>query len=187
MPPDIELVSRRLTLRILRQEDSDAFSRCVSQSESLHQWIDWCDEQFNLYQAQEFIRANRLNWIKGTSYGFGVFEQDSNSLVGMVAVTEIQVVSNSATLGYWIADHYQQQGFATEALSELIKISFETLGLTRLEIICDPDNFQSHKVALSCRGLSEGLSRNRFIYNGEAKDGMVFSIIPDDIVSNAFP
>ncbi|MDV7103037.1 GNAT family protein [Vibrio sp. TH_r3] len=179
MTPDTEILTKRLHLKILRQQDSYILSKRISHSISLHQWMDWCHCQFNEYDAQEFIRANRLNWSKGLSYGFGVFARENHLFVGMVAITEIHLISNSATLGYWIADDYQRNGFAKEALDALITFSFERLQLTRLEIVCHPDNIASHNVALSCGAYKEGLSRNRFIHHNMAKDGLVFSVIPD--------
>lgn len=178
MTPDLEIITQRLRLRILHQEDSALFSKTVSYSTSLHTWMDWCNSEFDVEEAQDFIRANRLNWVKGTSYGFGIFGRDNDELLGMVALTEIHLISNSGSLGYWITDKVQQHGYAKEALNALINFSFEKLRLTRLEIICDPRNVPSHRVALSCGGLNEGIGRNRFIYFGHAKDGLVFSIVP---------
>ena len=179
MTPDTEILTQRLHLKILRQQDSYILSKCISKSISLHQWMDWCHCQFDEYEAQEFIRANRLNWSKSLSYGFGIFTRQNHSFIGMVAITEIHLISNSATLGYWISDNYQRNGFAKEALNALIIFSFERLQLTRLEIVCDPRNIASHNVALSCGADSEGLSRNRFIHDNIARDGLVFSVIPD--------
>jgi len=179
MAPDLDIITKRLHLRILHQEDSSALSFRISQSTSLHKWMDWCNSTFSNDDAQEFIKANRLNWIKGTAYGFGIFNRNLDKLIGMVAITEIHAVSNSGCLGYLIADKYQRNGFATEALDALISFSFEKLRLTRLEIICAPENIPSHKIAKACGGLEEGIHRNRFIYNGRAKNGLVFSIIPE--------
>jgi RimJ/RimL family protein N-acetyltransferase len=86
-----------------------------------------------------------------------------------------------ASIGYWVADEYQNQGYGKEALDALIEFSFSQLKLTRLEIVCDPDNRVSHQLAVKCGAVQEGLFRNRFIFNGEPKTGLVFSIIPEDL------
>lgn len=175
----LEIFTKRLKLKIINQEHSHTFANRVADSLSLHRWMDWCEPSFNVEDAQEFIRANRLNWVKGTSYGFGVFCQKNQEFIGMVAITEVHLISNSASLGYWIADKHQQKGYAKEALNSIISFSFEKLQLTRIEIVCDPKNVLSHKVALSCGCINEGINRNRFIYNGKPKDGLVFCVTPD--------
>ncbi|UGA55915.1 GNAT family N-acetyltransferase [Vibrio sp. VB16] len=179
MVTNLEIFTKRLQLKIIRQEHSHAFANRISDSLSLHDWMDWCHPRFSEMDAQDFIRANRLNWVKGSSYGFGVFRKESQEFIGMAAITEIHLISNSASLGYWIADKHQQKGYAKEALNSLISFCFEKLQLTRIEIICDPDNVPSHNVALACGGINEGINRNRFIYNDRPRDGLVFCITPD--------
>lgn len=179
MVTSFEIYTKRLTLKIINQEHSHTFASRITDSVSLHRWMDWCHPNFTDADAQTFIKANRLNWVKGLSFGFGLFTQESQEFIGMVAITEIHCISHSASLGYWIADKHQNKGFAKEALNALISFSFEKLQLTRVEIVCDPENIPSHNVALSCGCINEGINRNRFIYNNKPKDGLVFCITPD--------
>ncbi len=178
MVPDFEIFTSRLHLRILKAEDTNTFATTVTYSASLHQWLDWCHPGFNFSDAKEFIMANRLNWAKSLAYGFGVFDRKSNQFLGMVAITEFSRISNMASVGYWIADKYQCNGYAKEAMLAIIEFSFAELKLTRLEIICDPENKPSHELAKKCGAVQEGIARNRFIFNGKPQDGLVFSIVP---------
>lgn len=179
MLPDFQIITQRLQLRLLQTEEASQFSQCIRQSPSLHQWIDWCNGNFSTKDAEQFILANRLNWVKSDSYGFGVFEKDQQKLIGMVAINEFYHVFNMASLGYWISDSYQGMGYGKEALEALIEFSFSQLKLTRLEIVCDIENVASQKLALACGALKENIARNRFIFNDKPKDGIVFSLIPE--------
>lgn len=179
MLPDYQIITQRLQLRLLQTEEAPLFSQCVQQSPSLHQWIDWCHGDFSINDAEQFILANRLNWVKADSYGFGVFEKNSQQLIGMVAINEFYHVFNMASLGYWIADSFQGKGYGKEALEALIEFCFSQLKLTRLEIVCDIENLASQKLALTCGALQETIARNRFIFNDKPKDGIVFSLIPE--------
>lgn len=179
MTPNFEIFTNRLHLRILTTNDSIEFSQQISASKSLYPWLDWCHAHFDNQEANEFIVANRLNWIKNTAYGFGVFDRQNDAFVGMVAINEIHLTSNMASIGYWVADNHQGLGYATEALKAIIEMSFAQLAFTRLEIICDPKNLLSHKVAQKCGAIEEGVARNRFLFSGKPKDGLVFSVIPD--------
>lgn len=179
MLPDFQIITQRLQLRLLRVEEAPQFSQCVRQSPSLHQWIDWCHPHFSTKDAEQFILATRLNWVKADSYGFAVFNKQHNELVGMVAINEFYHVFNMASLGYWIADEAQHQGYGKEAMEALIEFCFSELELTRLEIVCDIDNLPSQNLALACGALKENIARNRFVFNGQPKNGIVFSLIPE--------
>ncbi|WP_165310819.1 GNAT family N-acetyltransferase [Vibrio ziniensis] len=179
MLPDFQIVTQRLQLRLLKLDEAEAFSDCIRCSPSLHQWVDWCHEQFSKKDAEQFILANRLNWVKADAYGFGVFEKQQQQLVGMVAINEFYRIFNMASLGYWIADKSQHKGFGKEAVNALIEFCFSQLKLTRIEIVCDTENLPSQKLALACGALKENVARNRFLFNDQPKDGIVFSLIPD--------
>ncbi len=179
MLPDFQITTQRLQLRLLKLEEAEQFAENIRLSPSLHQWIDWCHDQFSTKDAEQFILSNRLNWVKSDAYGFGIYDRQQNQLVGMVAINEFYRVFNMASLGYWIADRHQKKGYGKEALDALIEFCFSQLKLTRLEIVCDVDNIDSQKLALSCGALKENIARNRFVFNDKPRDGVIFSLIPE--------
>jgi len=179
MSPDYQIITRDLVLRLITSEESESLQGCVINSPSLHRWIDWCNADFSLDDAERFILATRLNWVKSEAYGFGVFCRSSNKLLGMVAINELYHTFNMASIGYWIADEHQGQGFGVKAVNALIEFCFAQLKLTRVEVVCDPDNLPSQKLIESCGGLLEAKARNRFIFNGKPKTGLIYSVIPD--------
>ncbi|MCG6345246.1 GNAT family N-acetyltransferase [Vibrio fluvialis] len=179
MSPDFQIITQRLQLRLITLDEAAEFADCVRHSPSLHQWVDWCYAQFSTQEAERFILATRLNWVKADSYGFGVFDKKQQQLVGMVAINEFYHTFNMASLGYWVAETYQHQGMGKEALSALIEFCFSRLELTRLEIVCDPDNAASQRLAIACGAMQETIARNRFLFDGKPKDGIVYSLIPE--------
>lgn len=178
MSPDFQIITQRLQLRLITLDDANALVDCIRHSPSLHQWIDWCHSQFSDREADRFILATRLNWVKAEAFGFGVFDKKQRCLVGMVAINELYHTFNMASLGYWIADAYQHQGLGKEALDALIEFCFSRLQLTRLELVCDAENSASQRLALACGAQRECLARNRFLFNGCPKDGVVYSLVP---------
>lgn len=178
MSPDYQIITREFVLRLVDAEESEALQQLVVRSPSLHQWVEWCHADFSLNEADRFILATRLNWVKSDAYGFGIFRRSDDVLVGMVAINELYQTFNMASLGYWLADEFQHQGYARKALLALCEFCFDILKLTRLEIICDPDNLASQKLATACGAKFETLAVNRFIFNGKPKQGAVYSIVP---------
>ncbi|MBA5761731.1 GNAT family N-acetyltransferase [Vibrio sp. 404] len=178
MSPDYQIITREFVLRLVDAEESEALQQLVVRSPSLHQWVEWCHADFSLNEADRFILATRLNWVKSDAYGFGIFRRSDDVLVGMVAINELYQTFNMASLGYWLADEFQHQGYARKALLALCEFCFDILKLTRLEIVCDPDNLASQKLATACGAKFETLAANRFIFNGKPKQGAVYSIVP---------
>lgn len=178
MSPDFQIVTQRLQLRLITLDETEQLANCVRQSPSLHQWVDWCSADFSDLEAERFVLATRLNWVKADSYGFGIFDKRQQTLLGMVAINEFYHTFNMASLGYWVADHHQQQGVGREALNALIEYCFSHMKLTRLEIVCDPDNAPSQRLAIACGAQQESLARNRYLFNGQPRDGIVFALIP---------
>jgi RimJ/RimL family protein N-acetyltransferase len=180
MKPDFEIVTQRLELKLIPSSNAEQFARLVADSYSLHRWMDWTHRDFGYQEALDFIQSTRLNWVKALSYGFGVYLKGTEELAGMVAITEFQHTTNMASIGYWIGDRYQKKGYGKEALEALIEFSFSKLQLTRLEIVCDPDNIRGHILALKCGATEECLAKNRYIFNDKPRDGLVFSVVPQD-------
>ncbi|MCK6262805.1 GNAT family N-acetyltransferase [Vibrio sp. ZSDE26] len=178
MTPKFTLSTQRLSLRLIEHDEAEKLRELVVRSPSLHQWIDWCTPTFSLKDSERFLLATRLNWVKGDAFGFGLFRHNDGMLVGMVAINELYHTFNMASMGYWVSDQYQHQGYAKEAVQKVIEFCFDLLKVTRIELVCDPQNEASHALAASCGAEKESVARNRFIFDGQPKDGLIFSLIP---------
>jgi RimJ/RimL family protein N-acetyltransferase len=55
------------------------------------------------------------------------------------------------------------------------------LGLTRLDIVCKPDNTSSRRVAEKVGARFEAISRNRIVMHGVAYDAALYGLVPEDI------
>ncbi|MFA0325458.1 ribosomal-protein-serine acetyltransferase [Vibrio splendidus] len=178
MSPDFQINTQNLSLKIIEASGAQEFSQLVKSSPSLLPWLDWCHSEFSIIEAEKFILATRLNWVKAEAFGFGIFERKSDKLVGMVAINELYHTFNMASLGYWVGDEFQRKGIAKEAIIALFEFCFALLKLTRLEIVCDTENLPSQKLIEKCGAERETIAKNRFIFNGKPKDGVVYSVLP---------
>ncbi|MGR5133501.1 GNAT family N-acetyltransferase [Vibrio alfacsensis] len=181
MSPDFEIITPRLALRLIPSEDDHSLQNLLANSPSLHKWLDWSDKHITLKEAQDFLLATRLNWVKTDAFGFGIYDREHNNLLGMAAVNELYHTFNMASIGYWVADRYQRNGYAQEAVSALAEFCFDTLSLSRIEIVCDPDNTASQALIESVGAVKETVARNRFIFHGKPRDGVVYSLLPGDL------
>ncbi|WP_434144883.1 GNAT family N-acetyltransferase [Photobacterium leiognathi] len=183
MKLDFELSTPRLTLRPFKNADLSDFLTAVHESTAdLSPWLEWCDDHFNQHDAHEWINASRLSWQTDFSYEFAIFNRFDDEFLGTVSLSAIIPMTNSANLGYWIRSSYHQQGFATEANTAAVQFAFQMLGLTRLEIVTHIDNYASQKTAKACNAQFECEARNRIFYHNKPLDGLVFSLVPTDLM-----
>ena len=86
-------------------------------------------------------------------------------------------------LGYWCAPDARGHGVTTRALRLLCNHAFEELELERLELITDPDNRASQRVAEKVGFQREGVLRSHLLHpDGRRRDSLMFSLLPGELV-----
>lgn len=85
-------------------------------------------------------------------------------------------------IGYWIAAPVRGQGVCTHALRVLVRYGIEELELQRLELITDPDNLASQRVAEKVGFQREGVLRAHLRHpDGRIRDSVMFSLLPGEL------
>ena len=82
--------------------------------------------------------------------------------------------------GYWAVAEHRRQGYTGEALRLLAAWAFADLGLRRLELVVDPANTGSRRVAESAGFLAEGTLRQRSIHRGVPVDDVIYGLLARD-------
>lgn len=87
-----------------------------------------------------------------------------------------------ATMGYWIAASERGRGICTRALRLLSRYALDALELQRLELITDPDNVASQRVAQKVGFRREGVLRAHLRHpDGRIRDSVMFSLLPGEL------
>lgn len=181
MQANVRFKTERLLLRALRQFDTKYLYNAVQQSsDHIQPWLSWPLDEFDMEKSSSWITSSHESWVSGAYFELGVFDRKSGELAGCVYLSSLDVNANMANFGYWIFGKYQRRGYAFEAAKELISHAFFNMKLTRLELVIRPDNIPSQSLAKKLGATFECKARNRFVYNGEIKDGFVYSLIPSD-------
>jgi RimJ/RimL family protein N-acetyltransferase len=86
-------------------------------------------------------------------------------------------------IGYWVARHARGAGICTRALRLLSRWALIDLELARLDLITDPDNRASQRVAEKVGYRREGVLRSHLRHpDGRMRDSVIFSLLPGDLV-----
>ena len=85
-------------------------------------------------------------------------------------------------IGYWCAPEARARGITTRALRLVSRWGLEELGLGRVELITDPDNTASQRVAEKVGFRREGILRSHLLHpDGRRRDSVMFSLLPGEL------
>jgi ribosomal-protein-serine acetyltransferase len=171
-----------ILIRPLALEDVDAlFETATASLPTLSQWLPWAKPGYARSDSAAWIAHCQHGWNAAGEYHFGTFEADSGRLVGGVGLNHVSRVRRSANLGYWVADDARGGGVAVSAARSAVIWAFAQLGLQRIEILVQPENTASLRVAVKLGAVCEGIARNGIIVGGEPREAIVHSLIPADL------
>lgn len=131
--------------------------------------------------TQEFF-ARRLkrqtqDWHDRTAYSFVIFLND-NTLIGGINLNHVaHGAARNASLGYWLDEGHQGQGYMREALALVIGYAFGPLGLHRLHGACLPHNVKSIALLKGLGFAEEGFAKSYYRINGEWQDHVLFGLV----------
>ena len=132
----------------------------------------------NEAESLEVIRTLFL-----TSMVWKVTDKKTGALVGSLGLENdrFRPGIESKELGYWIAEEYWGQGWATEAATAAIQYGFEELDLDIIGICTGPNNLRSQRVIEKLGFAYEGTHRHCYkIYDGSVRDSLTFSMLREE-------
>jgi RimJ/RimL family protein N-acetyltransferase len=173
-----------ITLRRLLEPDEEAFFEAARDSRTeLGRWLPGYGEGFSREDARRQVRMMVESWERGERYTFAVAPEDGSQreIWGICALNHLNRVHRFANLMYWVRSTQAGRGVATVAVRRTAAFAFTRLGLYRVEIIVDPRNLASQRVATRCGARREALARNRIFYSEGPADAIVYSLVPEDL------
>jgi len=89
-------------------------------------------------------------------YDMGIVLQSTGEIIGGITLHIFEQVNDEAAFSYLLNRAAWGQGYATEALAEMLRFGFEQLGLRRIADSCDVENGASARVMEKCGLRFEG-------------------------------
>jgi RimJ/RimL family protein N-acetyltransferase len=87
-----------------------------------------------------------------------------------------------ATMGYWVTAQERGSGTCTRALRLLTRHALDDLRVQRVDLITDPDNVASQRVAEKVGFQREGVMRAHLRHpDGRIRDSVMFSLLPGEL------
>lgn len=128
---------------------------------------------------QRLSRQSRV-WREDRGYPFLIFDRVTGTLIGGININSVcRGAAQSATLGYWLDQDCQGQGYMSEAIRLVIVYGFNELQLHRLHAACLPDNRRSIHLLLRAGFKEEGYAERYLRINGQWRDHRLFGLVAD--------
>jgi RimJ/RimL family protein N-acetyltransferase len=167
----VELRDGDLVLRPFTLGDVPAITRACQDPE-IQRWIPVIPRPYTDEDARSFVTADDLG------HQFAVTEH--GEVVGSIGMRVNQF--GTGHIGYWCAKEARGRGLTPRALRLVCRFGLEELGLGRLELITDPDNHASQRVAEKIGFQREAVLRSHLLHpDGRRRDSVMFSLLPGEL------
>ncbi len=159
-------------------EDFAAWSALRQSSRDfLEKWEPtWQPDEFLKSAFRQRIRIYNARARDDVAYAFFLFEKKTEKLVGGLTLSHVRRgVSQSASLGYWIGEPFVRQGFMSDAIGTILRVSGTHFGLHRIEAACLPHNEPSRLLLMKCGFEQEGYAKAYVKIAGNWEDHLLFA------------
>jgi RimJ/RimL family protein N-acetyltransferase len=111
---------------------------------------------------------------------FAIVDAQTGELLGSIDMGVNAM--RTGHIGYWMAAEARGKGTCTAALRALCRWALDDLALERLELLTDPENVGSQRVAEKVGFRREGVLRSHLLHrDGRRRDSVMFSLLPGEL------
>ncbi len=170
----MELHDGDLVLRPWGDDDVPAIVEGCNDPE-VARWIPLIPHPYTREDAVAFLRGD----VAPADHRLAV--TIDGAVVGGIGM-KVNTNDYRGRIGYWMAASSRGQGICTRALRLLSRFGLDDLELQRLDLITDPDNLASQRVAEKVGFRREGVLRAHLRHrDGRIRDSVMFSLLPGEL------
>lgn len=129
--------------------------------------------------ATDFVEIAKEGWDNDTDFVFAIIEKSSQQLVGVMGIHPTEK-HGRAEVGYWLGKPFWGQGYATQALRQLIQFGFEQLDLNRIQAGHFPENPASGRVMQKAGMQYEGTLKQYLYQRDRYRDVLYHAILREE-------
>ena len=173
----VELRDGDLVLRDWTFDDVPAIAEACRDPE-VARWIPFVPVPYTQRDAAEYVEACLA--AGDNRFPFAVTSAEDDRLLGSIDLGVNAM--RTGHIGYWVAREARGLGVCTHALRVLSRWAVDELRLGRLELVTDPDNIASQRVAEKAGFQREAVLRAHLLYrDGGRRDSVMFSLLPSEL------
>ncbi len=176
--PDPPLADAELGLRQWRPGDAAAVTASCQDPE-IPRWTV-VPRSYTERDAREWLAGRDAEREAGRELSLAVTGAD-DTVLGSIALSGFEWADAKAEIGYWVAREARGRGLGVRATRLLSRWGLATLGLERIELLANPGNVASQRLARSAGFTREGLLRRYRRRHGTLEDLVMFSLLAEEL------
>lgn len=178
--PDPMPADGLVALRAWQRGDAPFLAR-VAADDHLQRFIAGLPSPLTVATAEAWIDGQEAARATRAGLALVVVEASGGEPVGAVGLTGVEPEHQRAELGYWTSPDARRRGIARRAAPLLARWAFDVLALQRLQLLVEPVNMGSIRVAEQIGAVQEGLLRDHSLIAGQRRDVLVYGLLPDEL------
>jgi [ribosomal protein S5]-alanine N-acetyltransferase len=144
----------KITIRLQQVSDAKRFYEILNNPSFIYFPV----KPASIKAEKEFLATNKKLQKNNTDWNFSILL--GKQVIGAVGIKINRNRNYVGEIGYFIDQKYWGRGYATHATKLADTYGFEKLNLERIEILMNPKNIGSEKVAINNGYQKEGKMRN---------------------------
>ena len=169
-----ELNTTQLHLRKVRREDATQFFRFAG-SKTVTKYMFW-KPHADVGESVASIEKTLSRYAQGNCWRWGIALKETDELVGISDLLGIDETIRSSTFAYMIAEEFWGRGFATEALSAVLRFAFDRLELETVWAEHFGPNGASGAVMRKCGMVFQRTEPEKYEKSGRKYNAVVYRI-----------
>jgi len=162
-------MKNKITLKLQKPSEAERFFEILDNSHFVY-----FDTRPSSVEAERlFLKDTKAKQKQNFAHNYSIY--CDNKLVGGCGIKINQHRKFIGEIGYFIDEAYWGKGIATKAVKLLEKIGFDKLKLERIEVIMQPENKASERVAIKCGYVKEGKLRKVVGKDKKRKDALIYA------------
>lgn len=169
------LETGRLRLVQIGPEHIDALFGILSRDEVTEYY--GMDSLQDRHIAEKMVAAFQVGFEAQRSYRWGIETKETGEFIGTVGLNNLNPGAKKSEIGYELHPNFWRRGLAKEAVLEVLRFSFEELGLYRMGAVTYPANEVSGGMLKGIGFKEEGTLRGYLFQGGKSHDALVHSLL----------
>ena len=174
--------TERLRLRKIVSSDLENVYEYASRP-LVSEYLMWRPHS-SIEYTKNYLSTIKKEYSKKRFYDWAIALKDSNKMIGTCGFTTIYYEENRADVGYVLSDLYWKNGYATEALREVLKFAFCILNLDSVSARIMFENKPSIHVAEKFKFVLDHTKTERIWIKDELKTILTYVLNRKTYFSN---
>ncbi|MBY0121508.1 GNAT family N-acetyltransferase [Bacillus sp. S/N-304-OC-R1] len=172
---NIKLENNVICIRVMEESDTEELIKATQDQQI---WKHMTKHIKSEKDAIQYIQQALLLKDQGIEIPFVMIDQQSNKIIGSTRFLDIHLEHKCLEIGStWLVPSYWRTPANTNCKFLLLRYCFETMGLHRVQLKTDHENFRSQKAIERIGAKKEGILRNHMIRpDGTIRHTVMYSI-----------